>query len=95
MYMKGRTNTRSGSITRWHWCETLEGPPRPYRHSRPAGASIFELRSRDPRKPLQVEIRYRGGAEGEWRIRARDWEWRFPGTLSVVDVMNWINRCDS
>lgn len=89
------SNVCSGSTT-WHFaCGSLDGPGGPLRQSRPAGASIYELHSRDPRRPLDLQIRYIGGAEGLWLIQARNWRWRFSGGLSVVDVMNWVNRCDT
>jgi hypothetical protein len=91
----GTSNTCLPSTTWHHESGTLEGTPVPNRHSRPAGASIYELHSRDPRKPLDLLASYRGGSEGMWLIQARGWRWRFCGSLAVCDVMNWINRCDS
>lgn len=88
-------NSCSGS-TNWHWADaSLEGPGGPRRQSRPAGASIFELRSRDPRKTLDLQLRYVGGPEATWIIIARGWRWRVPGVIALQDVMNWINRTDS
>lgn len=64
----------------------------------PAGApsaSVWQLRARDPRRPLDLQIRYVGGNHPLWEITARGRRWIFEGDLAVQDVMNWVNRTDT
>jgi hypothetical protein len=90
-----KSNVCSGSTT-WHFKDgSLATGARPYGISAGEAGSIYALRARDPRKPLDLQISYRGGPEGLWVIQARGWQWRCSGGLAVVDVMNWINRCDT
>jgi hypothetical protein len=53
------------------------------------------LVQRDPRKPLDVKIRYRGGSEGWWLVEARGRKGAFPGTMALVDVMAEVCRTPS
>jgi len=95
-YRNYETSNLCSPSTNWHWKDaSLDGPGGPLGESGAGGPSVFALRSRDPRKPLDMQVRYVGGPEGTWLIQARDWRWRCTGGLSLVDVMNWINRCDT
>lgn len=49
------------------------------------------LRARDPRKPITVQLEYRGGPEAKWRVRARGRTWNFPGVTALHDVMAAVN----
>lgn len=50
-----------------------------------------KLGRRDPKTPLNVVIRYRGGAEAWWLVEARGRRGAFPGHMSIHDVMREIN----
>lgn len=63
------------------------------RAKRPAGASRWsQVKRRDPKTPLDVKIRYRGGAESWWLIEARGCKAAFPGHMCIEDVMAEINE---
>lgn len=46
---------------------------------------------RNRRKPIWVEMYYRGGPEAEVVIVARGWEFIFPGWVSVFDAVSVVN----
>lgn len=93
--MQDESYTRSPS-TKWHHGDgSLSTGGARSMPGAPKAPSIWSLRARDPRKSLDLQIKYVGGPEGEWVIVARGWTWTFPGTLSLVDVMQWINRMDA
>jgi hypothetical protein len=54
---------------------------------RPSG----RRRAREPRDPLGVVVRYRGGSECWWQIEARGRTYRFPGWVSIHDALARIN----
>lgn len=89
------SNGCSPSTTRWHFEDSLRRAPARMGTAGPPGPSIWALRSRDPRKSLDLQIRWQGGAEALYEITARGWKWTFPGDLSVHDVLRWINRQDA
>lgn len=87
--------TRSPS-TKWHFADgSLATGAAPSMQPVAEQRSIWSLRARDPRKPLDLQIRYVGGSEGLWEICARGWRWTFPATLTIIDVMTWVNRMDT
>jgi hypothetical protein len=95
-YHNGGTSERMFPSTSWHWKEGRLAPAAtPASQSRPKVESFLGLRARDPRRSLDLQIKYIGGPEGTWEIRARGWRWRFSGGLSVADVLAWINRSDA
>jgi hypothetical protein len=87
---------RTFPSTTWHPDDaTLVGTPVPLSRVGAERPPFRLMPSRDCRRPLDLQIRYRGGPEGLWVIQARGWHWRFSGGLCVADVMNWINRQDT
>jgi hypothetical protein len=44
------------------------------------------LSRRDPRKPLEITIKYRGGPECWWEVRARGVTLRRPGHMAIHDL---------
>jgi hypothetical protein len=89
-----RANTSSPSTT-YHWEDgSLRRAGAPEGTARPTGRSIWSLRWRDPRKPLDLQIQWIGGAEDTWLIRARGWRWKVTGEVELACVLRWINRCD-
>ena len=94
-YIKSSKNTRSGSTT---WVPTIDKMrgSRPPGARRAAGAARWwQFARRDPRAPLTVTIRYRGGNEAWWYIEARGSSGAFPGYRSLHDVMAEINEGSS
>lgn len=52
-----------------------------------SGEARPPLSRRSARDPLTLTVRYRGGAEAWWEVKARGRSWRFPGYLAFHDVM--------
>jgi hypothetical protein len=72
----------------------MSRPPEAMGTARAERARRFSLARRDPREPLTVIVRYRGGAECWWELRARGTVWRMPGHVSLQDALAQINRLD-
>lgn len=53
---------------------------------RPPGGSRA-MKKRDSYAPMQIEVRFRGGAEASWLITARGRTWRVPGHVCVHDAL--------
>jgi hypothetical protein len=85
-------NTRSASTSDYQWARILRGRPRPQGDSTSKTSRHASLRSRDPRKPITVQLVYRGGSEGLWRADARGLQWTFPGWMTLMEVMGEINK---
>lgn len=85
-------NTRLVS-TKWvKKVSILTGPPRPVgTASTKSTPSQPPLRARDPRKPIYIELAYRGGSVAWWEVKARGRTWRFPGYTAIADVMQRVN----
>lgn len=91
-YDKGKTNNRSGSTT---WIPRVDK----IRGRRPAGAAApkaasrwSSLKRRDPKAPLTITIRYRGGGEAWYYVEARGSSGAFPGYRALHDVMREVNE---
>lgn len=85
------TNSSSPSAT---WIPQRAKLPRSRRGAKQDGSKrpLFRnLRARNPREPLTIQVRYRGGAEAWWYIEARGTSQAFPGHLCLHDVMSSIN----
>lgn len=52
---------------------------------------LKHLSRRDPRDPLQVTVKYRGGPECWYEIKARGATVRVPGHVALHDLMLTIN----
>jgi hypothetical protein len=89
-YTPEESNTRLPSTT-WKWERVIIKPPAKGMGQRAASAPSKPLSSRDPRKPITIELEYRGGASARWRIRARGRTWHFSGVMALQDVMARIN----
>ena len=83
--------TRSGS-TDWEWKKVKLAGPRPGKAQRlRSSLPLRRVAGRDHRKPLHLEVRYVGGAEAEWILKARGHEWRLPGHRSLHDALLDVN----
>lgn len=54
----------------------------------------FGLPPRNPRDPLTIKVKYRGGSEAYYEIHARGRVFRRPGTVALHDIMQEINCSD-
>lgn len=78
--------------TTWQWKLVRMGrPPEASSTARAKRARRYALPRRNPREPLTVIVRFRGGAECWWELTARGQVWRAPGYVSLHDVMSRIN----
>jgi len=79
--------------TRWAFKRVRVGrPPEATGTVRAQRAHRYALPKRDPRVPLTVTVKYRGGPECWYEIQARGTVWRFPGWVSLHDAMEQVNR---
>lgn len=62
--------------------------------STPKASRWYSRPFREPREPLTLKVKFRGGAECWYEIHARGEIGRFPGHASLHDVMSEINRVD-
>jgi hypothetical protein len=46
---------------------------------------------RDPKRPLDVRIRFVGGPEASSEVRYRGRTWRFPGSVYLIDMLQFVN----
>lgn len=81
------TNSSSASTT-WGWRYVKIGR-RPQGPSDAAAAGVRSriLSSRNPRDALTISVKYRGGNECWWEIKARGTTLRVPGHLALHDVL--------
>lgn len=80
------SSTRSGSTT-WEWRKVrIPGRPEGHRDS----TRRVPLAPRNDRIPLTVVVKYRGGAEAYWELRARGRVYRLPGHMYLHDAMTVV-----
>lgn len=85
-------NEHTFGSTSWEWRQVrMSRAPQATGTARAERARRQTLPRRDPREPLTVTVRYRGGPECWWELRARGAVWRVPGYVSVHDLMARIN----
>ena len=91
--MGATSNTNSSSpSTRWVWKQVkMSRPPEADRDSAPKGRRWYRLPTLDWRRPFTVSVKYRGGAECWFEIRARGQMGRFPGHVSLYDAMREVS----
>jgi hypothetical protein len=75
--------------TTWEWkTRTIRVPAGGHKQGGAEGVTSKRLWLRNRRKPLQVVVTYRGGAECWWELRARGKVVRVPGALAIEDVLS-------
>lgn len=80
-----------GSTT-WKWRRVkMTRAPQATGHSVPKGHRWRKLPRRDPRKPLALTIKLRGGPEGWVEVHARGDFARYPGSTCVLDILMDVN----
>ncbi len=85
------TNNRSGS-TRWEWRQVRISPaPNGPANRAAAGDHSGRLSDRNPREPLTMTVKLRGGPECWVEIQTRGRTIRYPGHWSVYDVLRALN----
>lgn len=88
-------NNRTPSTT-WGWRRIKIAPaPQAEEHRERSEASLGSLLRWPRRKPLTITLKYRGGAECWWEIRARGRTIRRPGYVAVHDLMRELFRDES
>jgi len=79
--------------TLWAWKKVRMASPPEARQNRASKRRRWHfLPPRDPRKPLPITVKLRGGPECWWEVHARGSMARYPGHLSIHDVFSEINR---
>jgi hypothetical protein len=79
--------------TRWEWRQVKIGRAAGGQKARePKARRWFHRSKRNPREPLSLTIKYRGGAECWYEVHARGEVGRFPGVVALHDVMSEINQ---
>lgn len=82
----------SSPSTHWEWKKVrVTEPPQGRRAQPPQASSQSPLSRRNARDPLTITVKYRGGAEAYWEVRARGRVFRRPGWLCIHDLMSEIN----
>lgn len=85
-------NTSSPSTTWTAKPDRMRGSRREGQQNVAAGGRWRKLRRRNPKDPLTIQVRYRGGSEAWWYVEARGSSGAFPGHMALHDVMNEINN---
>ena len=55
-----------------------------------SGPKAKRLAPLQPRDLVELHVRYRGGSEAWWELRARGRYWRFPGSMALHDCLSII-----
>lgn len=79
-----------GSTT-WEWRRVkMSRAPQASGDRRPKGGRWWFLPPWNPRKPLTITVRYRGGPECWFEVKSRGGFGRFPGHVALIDVMREV-----
>lgn len=78
--------------TTFEWRQVkISRPAGGQKNSAPKALRWFGLPRRNPRDPLHLTIKYRGGPECWVEVHARGRIGRFPGTIQLVDLVKMVN----
>ncbi len=81
------------SSTTFEWRRTkIRRPAGGHSGSSPKARRFWALPPRNPREPLTIKVKYRGGPECWYEVHARGQVARYPGWVQLHDVMAEINR---
>jgi hypothetical protein len=81
------------SSTTWEWRRVkIRRPAGGQKAPQPKAGRWHRFPARDPRVPLTLTVKFRGGPECWYEVHARGSAGRFIGTTSIHDVMAEINR---
>jgi hypothetical protein len=82
----------TGPSTTFVWKQVrIEQRSAPLGGQRAKHSTQASLVARDPRQPLSCVVKARGGSEAWVEIRTRGVTFRFPGWLSVCDVVDALS----
>ncbi len=95
---RAAANTRSGSTT-FGWKrvkiarppEASASPSAARSNESPRGNRWKRLPKRNPRQPLGVTLKLRGGAECWVEVHSRGDFHRYPGWTQIIDIVNDVN----
>lgn len=91
MPRESESYTRSPS-TNWEFRKVkIAGPRQGNAQRERSEPRSFRVGRRDERKPLSVEIRYVGGPEAHWVVKARGGSWKVPGHRCLHDALLDVN----
>jgi hypothetical protein len=86
------SNDCSGSTPiAWKWAKIARAP-QASQNSGPKGLKWRRLPRRNPRDPLQMTVKLRGGAEQWVEIHARGSIGRYPGYTAIADIVSDLNN---
>lgn len=84
----GGASEQTFPSTQWSWKRVkITRAPQATRHSVPKGHRWRKLPRRNPRDPLTMTIKLRGGVEGWVEVHARGDIARYPGYTAILDVV--------
>lgn len=82
----------SSSSTRWEWRQVIvRRPAGGQKPVSPKARRFWSLPPRNPREPLHLTIKFRGGPECWYEVHARGQIVRYPGVRSLHEIMDEIN----
>lgn len=84
-----QSNTHSPSTT-WEWRTVRIARPPKAAGQQPGAARPHALSGWNPRDPLTITVKYRGGGECWYEVVSRGRTLRFPGAEALHDVMKRI-----
>ena len=80
----------SSHIVEWEW-RKVRRPAGGQKSGSPQARRFRFLPSRNPREPLTIKVKFRGGPECWYEVHARGSIARYPGTRSIHEIMDEIN----
>lgn len=81
--------------TDWEWRKVkVTRAPQARATTRRRRGRWFHLPPWNPREPLTLKVKYRGGSEAWIEIHSRGGMGRFPGNVALYDVLREIWRLD-
>lgn len=91
--MASEKTSYDGPSTTWEWRKVkIRRPPEANEHSRPKGVRWRRFPRRDPRKPITVSLKLRGGPEAWVEVKGRGETNRYPGYVTIAEVLFDINN---
>ena len=81
------------SSTTWEWRRVkIRRPAGGQNGSAPKALRWYRFPPRNPREPLHLTVKFRGGPECWYEVHARGSSGRYIGSTAIHDIMVEINR---